>query len=62
MSEKELLYFDGNSHKFSKKYKIRMNRIFREKVKSNNIPYPEVDNCFQRIRSQIAVLFIIRKK
>ncbi len=41
--------------KFSKKYKRRMNRIFREIANSSKIPYPEVDNSFERERSNLAM-------
>ena len=35
----------------SKKHKIKMNRIFREKIGSENIPFPEVDSLFERFKS-----------
>ncbi len=37
----------------SRKHKIKMNRIFRERVGSENIPFPEVDSLLERFRSQI---------
>ena len=37
----------------SKKHKIKMNRIFREEVGSENIPFPEVDSLFEKIRSRM---------
>ena len=40
---------------FSRRHKIRMNRIFRERFGSSNLPYPEVDNLFERIRSKIVI-------
>ncbi len=43
--------------KFSKKHKRRMNRIFREVANCSKIPYPEVDNSFERIRSKLALKF-----
>ena len=38
---------------FSDKFKIRMNRIFREQAGIKNIPHPEVDNLYERVRSGI---------
>lgn len=43
----------------SKKHKVKMNRIFREEVGSENIPFSEVDSPFEKIRSR--VLQIINK-
>lgn len=36
----------------SDRHKKRMNRIFREYAKSKWIPYPEVDNLFERFMSK----------
>ena len=36
----------------SRRHKIRMNRIFREIVKTNRIPYPEADSFYERLRSR----------
>lgn len=36
----------------SKKHKIKMNRIFRKISGCITIPYPEVDNIYERIRSK----------
>lgn len=38
---------------FSDRFKIRMNRIFREQAGIKNIPHPEVDNLYERVRSGI---------
>ena len=38
---------------FSDRFKIRMNRIFREQAGIKNIPHPEVDNLYERLRSGI---------
>ena len=38
---------------FSDRFKIRMNRIFREQAGIKNVPHPEVDNLYERIRSGI---------
>lgn len=40
----------------SKRHKIRMNRIFRENVGGKFLPFPEVDNIFERIRSKIVIM------
>ena len=38
---------------FSDKFKIRMNRVFREQAGIKNVPHPEVDNFYERIRGGI---------
>lgn len=38
---------------FSVQFKRKMNRVFREKVGTENIPHPEVDNGWERLRSRI---------
>ena len=43
----------------SRRHKIRMNRIFRERVGGKFLPFPEVDNGIERIRSKIVVMFKI---
>ena len=45
----------------SKRYKIRMNRIFRERVGGNFLPYPEVDNFYEKVRSKVIVKLKINK-
>lgn len=45
---------------FSDKHKIRMNRLFRERVGiKDKIPYPEVDTKCERFRSSIVRRFYI---
>ena len=44
----------------SKRYKRNINRLFRNNIKSKNIPYPEVDNVFYRITDKL--LFLISHK
>lgn len=39
----------------SHRHKIRMNRLFRERVGGSFLPYPEVDNVFERTRSWFVV-------
>ena len=43
----------------SRYHKIEMNRLFRENVGGKFIPYPEVDNFYERLRSKIIVKFNI---
>lgn len=45
---------------FSDRHKIRMNRMFRERVGlKERIPYPEVDNNFEGVRSSLARRLLI---
>lgn len=37
----------------SKRHKIRMNRIFRERAGGSFLPFPEADNLYERIRSKL---------
>ena len=37
----------------SHRHKIRMNRLFRERVGGKFLPYPEVDNIFEKVRSWV---------
>ena len=46
----------------SRRHKIRMNRIFREHGGMRWIPYPEVDNLFEKIRSKIVRRSLLKKK
>ena len=39
----------------SKRHKIRMNRLFRERVGGSFLPFPEVDCFYERARSNIFV-------
>jgi len=39
----------------SKRHKIRMNRLFRERVGGVFLPFPEVDNFYERVRSRLIV-------
>ncbi len=47
---------------FSRRYKIRINRIFRERIGVSFLPYPEVDNLFERIRRKIVIAYNSHKK
>lgn len=38
---------------FSDRFKIRINRIFREQAGIKKISHPEVDNFYERVRSGI---------
>ncbi len=42
--------------KYSDKHKRRMNKIFREAANCSKIPYPEVDNSFERSKSKLTIL------
>ncbi len=44
---------------FSHRHKIQMNRIFRESGCHQYLPYPEVDNLFERTRSYF--IFMLKK-
>ena len=44
----------------SDRHKKIMNRIFREYAKSKWIPYPEVDNLFERFMSKCKSLLVKR--
>lgn len=44
---------------FSDALKKRMNRLFREKAGISNIPHPEVDNIYERVRSKIVRLLLV---
>ena len=37
------------------RHKIRMNRLFRERVRGKFLPYPEVDNIFEKARSWVVI-------
>ena len=43
----------------SRRYKIRMNRVFREYGNDTYIPYPDVDSLYERVRSRMVKHFII---
>ncbi len=45
----------------SKYHKIRMNRMFRELIDKDFLPFPEVDNFYDRTRSKFIVKFKIHK-
>ena len=45
----------------SDRFKVGMNRIFREKVGGTWIPHPEVDTIFEWIRSKVIVKLSSRK-
>ena len=39
----------------SKQHKRRMNRLFRERVGGVFLPFPEVDNLYERVRSKLVI-------
>ena len=45
----------------SKRHKIRMNRLFRERVGGTFLPFPEVDNVYERLRSKLVSIFKINE-
>ena len=46
----------------SRRYKIRSNRMFRERVGGTFLPYPEVDSVFERVRSWFVIRLSKRGK
>ena len=51
----------------SKRHKIRMNRLFRERVGGTFLPFPEADNLYERVRSKLVIKlkiheFLARRK
>ena len=39
----------------TKRHKIRINRLFRERVGGTFLPFPEADNLYERTRSKMVV-------
>ncbi len=39
----------------SKRHKIRMNRLFRERIGGSFLPFPEEDNLYERVRSRLVI-------
>ena len=39
----------------TKRHKIRMNRLFRERMGGSFLPFPEEDNIYERVRSHFIV-------
>ena len=54
-AEKFLAIDTTDVHEPSKRFKLKMNRLFREQVGGNYIPHPEVDSWFERTRSRAVV-------
>ncbi len=50
------LQLENEECEFSDRFKRKMNRVFRERVGTEKIPHPEVDNTYERIRSKIICL------
>ena len=59
--DEELAQFD-EPVEVSDRHKIKMNRIFRELVQSKFLPYPEVDNFYERTRSWLIVKLHLSKQ
>ena len=53
---------DGEPLHITRRHKIRMNRIFRENVGGNFLPFPEVDNTYERVRSRIVLKLHLEDK
>ena len=52
--EKDVEYYNSlPKPEISVRGKRKINRIFREIFGGSRIPHPEVDNCYERIRSKI---------
>ena len=47
--------------RLSRRFKLKMNRLFREQVGGSFLPYPEVDNIFERTRSNLIIKFKINR-
>ncbi len=45
----------------SKRHKVRMNRLFRERVGGSFLPFPEADNLYERVRSSLVIKLKINK-
>ena len=45
----------------SKRHKIRMNRLFRERVGGSFLPFPEEDNIYEKVRSYFVIKFKINE-
>ena len=44
---------------FSDRFKIRMNRVVRGRAGIKNIPHPEVDNLYERVRSGMIRTYLL---
>ncbi len=51
--EKEIKDIEIPPH--SRRHKIRMNRLFRERVGGSFLPFPEEDNLYERVRSKLII-------
>lgn len=54
-----IIYGGVTMEEFSDRFKLKMNRVFREQAGIKNIPHPEVDNLYERIRSSIIRVFLL---
>ncbi|MBE6872257.1 MAG: hypothetical protein E7491_09975 [Ruminococcaceae bacterium] len=55
----EIAYAEKVQH--SKQHKIKMNRLFRERIRSSFIPFPEVDNLYEKARGKLITKFKIKE-
>ena len=42
---------------YSRRHRTKMNRLFRERAGSSHLPFPEVDNVYERVRSKLVIKF-----
>ena len=61
MREEEEKFDDIEITPPSKRHKIRMNRLVRERARGSYIPFPEVDNLYERVRSKLVIKLKINK-
>lgn len=59
--DEEIKIADINTE-FSDKFKIKMNRLYRELLGGKKALHPEVDRCYERIRSRIIYFLFYRRK
>ena len=62
MREEEEQIKDIEPATTTRRHRIRMNRWFREQVGGSRIPFPEVDNLYERIRSKLVVKLKIKRQ
>lgn len=46
---------------YSKRHKIRMNRLFHERVGGSFLPFPEEDTLYERVRSHFIIKFKVKE-
>lgn len=61
MREEETEMKDIEATPSTRRNRIRMNRWFREQVGASRVPFPEVDNVYERVRSKLIIKLRINK-